>query len=30
VWEQGDEIWDGEVGDSSYPFGVLPPSMALD
>jgi len=30
VWEQGDKIWDGEAGDSSYPLGVLPPSMALD
>jgi hypothetical protein len=30
VWEQGDEIWDGEAGDSSYPLGVLPPSIALD
>jgi hypothetical protein len=30
VWEQGDEIWDGEDGDSPYPLGVLPPNMALD
>jgi hypothetical protein len=30
VWEQSDEIWDGEAGDSSYPLGILPPSMALD
>jgi hypothetical protein len=30
VWEQCDEIWDGEAGDSPYPLGVLPPSMALD
>jgi len=30
VWVQGDEIWDGEVGDSSYPLGVLSPNLALD
>jgi len=30
VWEQGDEIWDGEAGDSPYPLGVLPSSMALN
>jgi hypothetical protein len=30
VWEQGDEIWDGEDGDSPYPLGVLPPNLALD
>jgi hypothetical protein len=30
VWEQGDEIWDGEDGNSPYPLGVLPPNMALD
>jgi hypothetical protein len=30
VWEQGDEIWDGESRDFPYPLGVLPPNMALD
>jgi len=30
VWEQGDEIWDGEDGDSPYPLGLLPPNMSLD
>jgi len=30
VWEQGDENWDGEVGDSPYHLGFLPPNMALD
>jgi hypothetical protein len=30
VWEQDDEIWDGELGGYTYPLGVLPPSMALD
>jgi hypothetical protein len=30
VWEQGDEVWDGEDGDSPYPLGVLPPKLALD
>jgi len=30
VWEQDGEIWDGEAGDSTYPFSVLPPNMALD
>jgi hypothetical protein len=30
VWKQGDEIWDREAGDSPYPLGVLPPSMALN
>lgn len=30
MWEQGDEIWDGEAGDSPYPLDVLPPRMALD
>jgi len=30
AWEQGDEVWDGEDGDSPYPLGVLPPDLALD
>jgi hypothetical protein len=30
VWEEGDEIWDGEAGDSPYLLGVLLLSMALD
>jgi hypothetical protein len=30
VWEQDDDIRDGEAGDSTCPLGVLPPSMALD
>jgi hypothetical protein len=30
AWEQGDEVWDGEDGDSLYPLGVLPPDLALD
>jgi hypothetical protein len=30
VWEQGDEIWDGEDRDSPYPLDILPPNMALD
>jgi hypothetical protein len=29
-WKQGDEVWDGEDGDSPYPLGVLPPELALD
>jgi hypothetical protein len=29
AWEQGDEVWDGEDGDSLYPLGVLPPDLAL-
>lgn len=30
IWEQGDQIWNGEDGDSPYPLGVLPPNMALN
>jgi hypothetical protein len=30
VWEQGEEIWDGEDGDYPYPLGILPPNLALD
>jgi len=30
AWEKGDEIWDGEDGDSHYPLVVLPPDLALD
>jgi hypothetical protein len=30
AWEQGDEIWDGDDGDSLYTLGVLPPDLALD
>jgi len=30
AWEQGDEIWDGEDGNSPYPLGVLSPYLALD
>jgi hypothetical protein len=30
AWNQSDEVWDGEDGDSPYPLGVLPPELALD
>jgi hypothetical protein len=30
AWEQGNEVWDVEDGDSPYPLGVLPPDLALD
>jgi hypothetical protein len=30
VWDQGDEVWVGENGDSPYPLGVCPPDMPLD
>jgi hypothetical protein len=30
VWDQGDEGWVGEEGDSPYPLGVYPPDMPLD
>jgi len=30
AWEHGDEVWDGEDGNSPYPLGVLPPNLALD
>jgi hypothetical protein len=30
MWEQGDDVWDGEDGDSLYPLGVLPPDLTLD
>jgi hypothetical protein len=30
AWEQGDKVWDGEDGNSTYPLGVLPPKLALD
>jgi len=30
VWDQGDEIWYGEDGESPYPLGVLHPDMPLD
>jgi hypothetical protein len=30
VWDQGDEVWLGEEGDSPYSLGVCPPSMPLD
>jgi hypothetical protein len=29
VWDQGDEVWVGEGGDSPYPLGVCPPYMPL-
>jgi len=29
AWEQDDEVWDGEDGDSSNPLGVLPPELGL-
>jgi hypothetical protein len=28
VWEQGDEIWDGEAGNFPYSLDVLSPNMA--
>jgi hypothetical protein len=30
VWDQGNEIWNGEDGESLYPLGVLYPDMPLD
>jgi hypothetical protein len=30
VWDQGNEVWVGEDGDSPYPLGVCPPDMPLD
>jgi hypothetical protein len=30
VWDQGDEFWYGEDGESPYPLGVLHPDMPLD
>jgi hypothetical protein len=30
LWDQGDEVWDGEDGESLYPLGVFPPGMPLD
>jgi hypothetical protein len=30
VWDQGDEVWAGDEGDSSYPLSVCPPNMPLD
>jgi hypothetical protein len=30
VWDQGDEVWVGEGGDSTYPLGVCPLDMPLD
>jgi hypothetical protein len=30
AWEQGDEVWDAEDGNSPYPLGVLLPELALD
>jgi hypothetical protein len=30
VWDQGNEVWDREDGDSHVPLGVFPPSMPLD
>jgi hypothetical protein len=29
VWDQGDEVWVGEEGDSPYPLGVCPFDMPL-
>jgi hypothetical protein len=30
VWDQSDELWYGEDGESPYPSGVLHPDMSLD
>jgi len=30
VWDQSEEVWVGEDGDSSHPLGVCPPDMPLD
>jgi hypothetical protein len=30
VWEHSDEVWDGEVEDSPYLLGVLPPELVVD
>jgi len=30
LWEQGDEVWDGEDGDSPYPLGALPPDEDMN
>jgi hypothetical protein len=30
VWDQGDEVWIGEGGDSHFPLGVYHPDMPLD
>lgn len=30
AWEQSDEVWDGEDGNSPYPLGILPPDLVLD
>jgi hypothetical protein len=30
VWDQGDEVWDGENGVLPFPLGVYLPDMHLD
>jgi hypothetical protein len=30
VWDHGDAIWNGEVGDSPFPLGILHPNMPMD
>jgi hypothetical protein len=30
VWDQSNELWDGEDGVSPHPLGVLPLDMPLD
>jgi hypothetical protein len=30
VWDQDDEVWVGEDGDSPHPLGVCPPDMPSD
>jgi len=30
AWEQGNEVWGGEDGNSPYPLSVLPLDLALD
>jgi hypothetical protein len=30
VWDQGNEIWNGEDGESPYPLSILHPDLPLD
>jgi hypothetical protein len=30
VWNQRDDVWVGEEGDSPYPLGICPPDVPLD
>ncbi len=30
VWDQGDEFWYGEDGESPYPLNILHPDLPLD